>query len=230
VGGQIQYRIAVTNQGPNGASNVVLTDALPQGLEFVSATPSQGRCFLSGMSLVCELGVLDFGRTAVVTLLLRATAAGVYRNSAAVRSDVPDPNLDNNTAFYPASAGPQPPPAPPCAVDQSRVTRVVRNPFLGFDPRTRRIFQQVQVVNVSRQPIAGPVWLVLDDLAPVVLTNADGVTTCQAPLGSPYIQINVGGDGVLRPNEVATATLNFAIPAGRGLTFRTRVLTGVGER
>jgi uncharacterized repeat protein (TIGR01451 family) len=230
VGGQIQYRMAVTNQGPDLAPNVVLTDALPAGLAFVSATTSQGRSFLSGRSLVGELGVLDVGRTAVVTLLVRATVAGVFGNGASVRSDNPDPNLDNNVAFYPASAGPQPPPVSPCAVDQTRVTRVIRGQFLGYDPRTRQYFQQVQVANTSRQPITGPVWLVLDALAPVVLTNADGLTRCQAPLGSPYIQINVGSDGVLRPNEVATATLTFTIPAGRGLIYRTRVLTGVGER
>jgi uncharacterized repeat protein (TIGR01451 family) len=230
VGGQIAYRMAVTNQGPDLAPNVVLIDSLPPGLQFVSATTSQGHSFLSGRSLVCELGVLDVARTAVVTLLVRATVAGVYTNGASVRSDNPDPNLDNNVASYPASAGPQPPPVSPCAVDQTRATRVIPSRIIGFDPRTRRYFQQVQVGNISRQPIIGPVWLVLDALAPIVLTNADGLTRCQAPLGSPYIQINVGSDRVLRPNEVATATLSFAVPAGRGLTYRTRVLTGVGER
>jgi uncharacterized repeat protein (TIGR01451 family) len=36
------YLIDVTNHGPNAATDVVVTDALPDGLEFVSADPSQG--------------------------------------------------------------------------------------------------------------------------------------------------------------------------------------------
>jgi hypothetical protein len=83
---------------------------------------------------------------------------------------------------------------------------------------------------MSNQPINGPVWLVLDDLAPIVMTNADGVTQCQPPLGSPYIQINVGAAGVLQPQHAATATLGFQIPAGHGLKYHIRVLTGTNAR
>ena len=183
---------------------------------------------------MCNLGSLVVGQNVVVELVVAATVAGVFRNGATVHSESPDPNLDNNSAFYPASAGPQPPPPQPpvegpCAIDQTRAVKVVRG-MLSFNPVTRRFLQQVQVGNIAKQPITGPVWLVLDELAPVVLTNADGVTTCRAPLGSAYIQLNVGADGVLKPQEVVTMTLSFAIPANRGLTYRTRLLTGTGER
>jgi hypothetical protein len=102
--------------------------------------------------------------------------------------------------------------------------------MLEYVPSTRRFLQPVQLANITKQPISGPFWLVLAGLAPVVLTNADGQTSCQAPLGSPYLQINVGLEGVLRPGKVVTMTLSFAIPAGHGLVYRTRVLTGTGER
>jgi uncharacterized repeat protein (TIGR01451 family) len=234
VGNQIDYRIAVTNQGPDLATGVVLVDPLPAGLNFVSANTTQGHSTESQGTVLTNMGALLVGQTVVVDLIVAATVAGQFRNGATVHSDTPDPNLDNNTAFYPASAGPAPPPpldagGSPCAIDQSRAIMIQRG-MLTFNPITRRFLQEVQIGNLSDQPITGPVWLVLDGLAPVILTNADGQTVCRAPLGSPYLQVNVGADGVLRPDEVATMTLSFAIPAGKGLIYRTRVLTGTGDR
>jgi uncharacterized repeat protein (TIGR01451 family) len=235
VGDRIEYRIAVTNQGPDLATGVVLVDPLPAGLEFVSANTSQGASTLSQQTLLSNMGALVVGQTVVVNLIVTTTVAGQFRNGATVHSETPDPNLDNNVAFYPASAGPQPPPpldvgGSPCAIAQSRRAVLVVRGMLTFNPITRRFLQQVQVGNIAKQPISGPFWLVLDGLAPVLLTNADGKTICRAPLDSPYIQINVGADGVLRPQEVVTMTLSFAIPAGKGLRYSTRVLTGTGER
>ncbi len=51
------FQITVTNTGATDALDVVVTDALPAGVTFVSATPSQGSC--PGTSLVtCNLGMI----------------------------------------------------------------------------------------------------------------------------------------------------------------------------
>src|SRR5262249_45650729 len=42
VGDTIIYTVTVTNGGPANATGVALTDLLPAGLTFISATPSQG--------------------------------------------------------------------------------------------------------------------------------------------------------------------------------------------
>src|SRR5262249_49933486 len=42
VGDVITYTVAVTDNGPNSATNVIVNDLLPAGLAFVVATPSQG--------------------------------------------------------------------------------------------------------------------------------------------------------------------------------------------
>jgi uncharacterized repeat protein (TIGR01451 family) len=42
VGDTITYTIVVTNNGPEGATGVVVTDSLPAGVVFVSSTTSQG--------------------------------------------------------------------------------------------------------------------------------------------------------------------------------------------
>ena len=42
VGDQITFTVTLSNQGPDAATGVQVTDLLPAGLTFVSATPSQG--------------------------------------------------------------------------------------------------------------------------------------------------------------------------------------------
>src|SRR5919202_1083887 len=42
IGGQISYNIVVTNSGPDDATNVVVTDPIPEHTTFVNASVSQG--------------------------------------------------------------------------------------------------------------------------------------------------------------------------------------------
>ena len=42
VGDQVTFTVTLTNDGPDPATGVAVTDLLPAGLTFVSATPSQG--------------------------------------------------------------------------------------------------------------------------------------------------------------------------------------------
>ena len=42
VGDPITFTVTLTNQGPDAATGVQVTDLLPAGLSFVSANPSQG--------------------------------------------------------------------------------------------------------------------------------------------------------------------------------------------
>src|SRR6266853_402746 len=57
-GNNLTYTITVTNNGPGGATEVSVTDALPSGVSFVSVTPSQGTC--SGTStVICNLGTIN---------------------------------------------------------------------------------------------------------------------------------------------------------------------------
>jgi hypothetical protein len=63
------------------------------------------------------------------------------------------------------------------------------------------------------------------------LLNAAGTTAVLAPLGSPYVSVDVGGDGdrehdeILRPHETRTVRLQFLDPSGAAITFDTRVLS-----
>ena len=71
-------------------------------------------------------------------------------------------------------------------------------------------------------------WLVLDNLsANAVLLNADGSSSVLAPLGSPYVSVPLGGDGILRPFETKTVALDSTDPDRVPLSYSPRVLSVV---
>lgn len=97
VGDNITYTLTVTNNGPDNAPNVTVTDALPVELIFVSATPSQGSC--SGATTVtCNLGTIANGGSATIGLVATAAYPGVLANTASVTSSASDPNAADNGA------------------------------------------------------------------------------------------------------------------------------------
>jgi uncharacterized repeat protein (TIGR01451 family) len=98
-GGQITYTIAVTNNGPNAATNVVVTDVLPAGVSFVSATPTQGSCSLLAATVTCNLGTLANIATATISLVVNVNAPDGTSivNTASADSDETDPSPANAT-------------------------------------------------------------------------------------------------------------------------------------
>ncbi|HVF57922.1 MAG TPA: SBBP repeat-containing protein [Pyrinomonadaceae bacterium] len=96
-GANLTYTIQVTNNGPDAATGVVVVDALPAGVSFVSANATQGAC--SGTSNVnCNLGALTNGATATVTIVVTPNAAGTLNNTASVAANEADPDSTNNSA------------------------------------------------------------------------------------------------------------------------------------
>jgi hypothetical protein len=94
-----------------------------------------------------------------------------------------------------------------------------------FHRNTQTYSQVVHIRNDGTSPIPEPLWLTLDNLsADATLFNADGATAVLAPLGSPYVSVSVGGDGILHPHEVKTVHLEFLDPSGDPITYATRVL------
>src|SRR5262249_18001970 len=92
VGQNVTYTVTVLNNGPAAAANVVLTDTLPAGVTFVSAT---GGVTPVGGVLTFDLGTLAAGGRTAVTVVVTPTAAGTITNQASVPSNGNAPNLDN---------------------------------------------------------------------------------------------------------------------------------------
>ncbi len=106
VGQNVEYTITVTNSGPQDASNVVVTDVIPTGTTFVSATASQGSC--SGTTtVVCNLGAIANGGTATISLIVTAPPTPITFTNTATVANTPetDPIPGNNAGSAPAVAG-----------------------------------------------------------------------------------------------------------------------------
>lgn len=78
------YILTATNGGPLLATNVSVTDALPPGAEFVSASP--GCAFASGV-VTCSAVSLGVGANITFTLTVRWDVSGPVFDSAAVTTD-----------------------------------------------------------------------------------------------------------------------------------------------
>ena len=66
-GSTVTYTLTVRNDGPGSAQDVRVTDALPAGTTYVSATAPCAMGQASG-TVTCDLGTLDAGETRTVTI------------------------------------------------------------------------------------------------------------------------------------------------------------------
>lgn len=96
VGDILTYMISVANNGPSGATNVILDDILPEDVDVDSITPSQGNCNQIGNIITCKLGDLGIGDTATVEIKVKPSEQGIIVNSVNVSASEADPNESNN--------------------------------------------------------------------------------------------------------------------------------------
>lgn len=98
VGQPLTFTLNVTNNGPDDAPAVTLTDTLPGSMAYGAVAASQGSCVRSASTVTCQLGPLPVGATAQVTLTMTPTAASTATNSAtiAVAGGGTDPVAGNN--------------------------------------------------------------------------------------------------------------------------------------
>jgi uncharacterized repeat protein (TIGR01451 family) len=111
VGGTVTYALTLRNDGPWTAFGVVLTSTLPSGVNFVSASASQGQCAHSNDVVNCALGAIGIGGTANISIVGSPTVVGVATNRWLIAHNAIDPNPANNAVelvatFIPVSASP----------------------------------------------------------------------------------------------------------------------------
>ena len=98
VGNNLTYTIVVTNNGPETATGVTVTDTLPSSVTYVSANSTKGTPTKSGNTVTCSIGKLTNGSSATVTIIVKPTTAGTITNTASATCNETDTNSGNNTA------------------------------------------------------------------------------------------------------------------------------------
>jgi len=94
----LTYAITVTSNGPGPADSVTVTDNLPDGLSFSSASPSQGSCSSVETTVTCSLGKIDSGSSATISLTVIPGIAGTISNTVSVATIIHDVDETNNSA------------------------------------------------------------------------------------------------------------------------------------
>jgi uncharacterized repeat protein (TIGR01451 family) len=104
-GNNLTYSVTVNNNGPEAATGVQVTDPLPAGVDFVSATPDQGSC-TGTTTVACNLGTIANSGSAHVTIVVKPTGAGSLSNTATVSSASSDANQSNNSSTATTTVNP----------------------------------------------------------------------------------------------------------------------------
>jgi uncharacterized repeat protein (TIGR01451 family) len=98
-GSGVIYNISVVNNGPANATNVVVTDALPVGMNLVSVSASQGSYSNANGVITFNLGELNSGANAMASILVSPAIAGVASNAVNVSANELDVDPVNNLDF-----------------------------------------------------------------------------------------------------------------------------------
>lgn len=99
-GDTITYTLKAHNGGPSTAQGVTISDVLPNGVNFDSA--SSGCSYAGGSRTVtCTVGSMANGAdvTRTVKVTVDPSAVGTVSNSATVNSTTADPDNGNNTGY-----------------------------------------------------------------------------------------------------------------------------------
>ncbi len=94
LGNNLTYTIQITNNGPEDATGVTVTDTLPGSVTFVSASAG---CSETAGVVTCNIGNLSADANASVEIDVTTTAAGTISNTASVTGNETDPIPGNNS-------------------------------------------------------------------------------------------------------------------------------------
>jgi uncharacterized repeat protein (TIGR01451 family) len=197
-GENITYTITVSNAGPNAATSVVVSDTLPAGLSFGSATPSQGTCNAAS-PVSCNLGTINSGASATITLVTVVTAtSGTITNSASVSAAEGDPNSANNSA---SSSGVS---VTPLSADLSIVKTTAATSAVTGDDIT-------YTITVSNAGPDAATSVVVSDTLPAGLsfvsaTPSQGTCNATSPVSCTLGTINSGASATITLVTTVTAT------------------------
>lgn len=156
---ELDFQLDVTNPGSAPVTGVRLTQTVPEGLEFVSASTG-GACNAAGRAIEWTLGTLAAGQTQGVTFKLRARQAGDWAMPAKLAAE----GITETTADHKLHVEGAP--------ELTLEVRALENP-VGVGAETT---YEMHVVNQGSAPSSGVklVVAVPDALEPV---RPDGPTT-----------------------------------------------------
>jgi uncharacterized repeat protein (TIGR01451 family) len=212
-GTNVTYTVTVANAGPSDAGNVSLTDTLPAGTTFVSASQTTGPTFscltpaVGGTgTIACTIATLPAGASATFAIVLAVTpdATGSITNTASVVTATVDPTPANN------SAG-----ASTAVVGADVGIVKTAGPVLGG-----RVLYTIVVTNHGP---ATALDVVVTDALPAGTTLDSASPTQGSCAGTSTVVCTLG---TLTAGASSTITLAVVLPASTASVANTATVTG----
>lgn len=99
-GTNVIFTITAKNNGASNNTNVKVTDQLPSGYSFISATTNTGS--YNNTSEIWDIGNLNDGSSAVLNITAKVNYSGNFTNTANISGDINDAdNSDNSSSSTP---------------------------------------------------------------------------------------------------------------------------------
>jgi uncharacterized repeat protein (TIGR01451 family) len=224
------YTLTVTNSGQGAANNVQVTDQLPAGVTFVSASGTGWTCTQSGGTVTCTMPSLAANTTAPnITINVTAPSQpGTISNSATVRASN-NPSTSSNTVTTTVTQTP-PPPSPNLSITKAGPSSVTTGASFTYT-LTVTNSGQADAVNVQvTDPLPAGVGFVSASGGGWTCSASGNTVTCTMPtLGAnstaPNITINV-----IAPSQPGTISNTATVQASNNPpTSSNRVTTTVTQ-
>ncbi len=198
--GNVTYTVTATNQGPDAATGVTVTDTVPAGATLVSATPSTGSC--SGTATVtCDLGALAAQASATIAVEVTPTMSGSLSNSASISGTETDPVASNDTS-----------------TEQTTVTEPPGGtPMMTAGPCANSISAQTVSPGAASVPVLQFQLGAPSDEDVTVFgldLDASGSGDDSTEVASFSVYRDVNADGVVDSGDVMLATGSFGVDDG----------------
>lgn len=106
IGDIVEWTVEVTNRGPSDAINVIVYEAIPNGLQYISAVSSKGS--FDNVTNIWTIGGLANGESVTLTLKTLVAVSNVnLTNVVSVKSSNYDVNESDNIANNTTEVGPE---------------------------------------------------------------------------------------------------------------------------
>ncbi|MFN8021235.1 MAG: SdrD B-like domain-containing protein [Acidimicrobiales bacterium] len=195
------YSMVVQNAGPASAVTPRLTDTLPAGLTYMSATGTGVTCAANAQLVTCDLPTMAVGANVTITLTVdvgRAAAPSVT-NTAQVLSITTDPDLTDNSDRDPTDV-----PLADLQVAKRLDGTLVRNSTSTY---------VLDVTNLGPSPSGGPV--VVTDELPAGLEFVDAVST-DASCTAAGALVTCRSNGAMAVSQSLSISLHVRVTAASG--------------
>jgi uncharacterized repeat protein (TIGR01451 family) len=171
VGANVTFTLIASNAGPSDATDVNVTDILPSGYTFVSASPTVGT--YDSTSGIWSIGSLTNSANATLNIVSTVNANGNYTNTASITALQNDPNATNNNSSVTSTP-----------ID----LKIAKTGPASVSAGTTLSYQ----LTISNEGTGNALSNVIDDVVPSTLSNVTWTATAQ---GTSAINSGATGNG-----------------------------------